>query len=120
MARAYSNTWNACLWAIALSARHFVFRCSEWFDQIRSFAVTPAPPCRAVLAWEIALPCCLRAAPQPFRASLPSMAAGGTRTQANLSLTLADELDIVRGDVIAPSDHLPQVSNSFEATLVWL
>jgi hypothetical protein len=35
-------------------------------------------------------------------------------------LTLADELDIIRGDVLVSGDHLPQVSNSFDATIVWL
>ena len=38
----------------------------------------------------------------------------------SVTLTLADEVDISRGDLIAAPDNAPQVSNSIEATLVWL
>ena len=38
----------------------------------------------------------------------------------SVTLTLADELDITRGDLIAATDDRPQAAASFEATLVWL
>ena len=46
---------------------------------------------------------------------LPEAQAGQSAT-----LTLADEIDCSRGDVIAASDHPPQTANQFEATLVWM
>ena len=36
------------------------------------------------------------------------------------TLTLADEIDCSRGDVIAAADAPPQVADQFEATLVWM
>lgn len=38
----------------------------------------------------------------------------------SVTLTLADEVDCSRGDVIAPANSPPQVSDQFEATLVWM
>ena len=37
-----------------------------------------------------------------------------------VTLTLAHEIDIIRGDVIVASDDLPHVGSSIRATLVWL
>ncbi|VWB72476.1 adenylylsulfate kinase [Burkholderia pseudomultivorans] len=37
-----------------------------------------------------------------------------------VTLTLADELDISRGDMIARADAPPEVADQFEATLVWM
>ena len=37
-----------------------------------------------------------------------------------VTLTLADEIDISRGDTIAASENPPVVSNRIEATIVWL
>ncbi|HWE34662.1 MAG TPA: sulfate adenylyltransferase subunit CysN [Solirubrobacteraceae bacterium] len=37
-----------------------------------------------------------------------------------ITLTLADELDVSRGDVIASADAPPGVADQFEATIVWL
>ncbi|WP_175998207.1 sulfate adenylyltransferase subunit CysN [Burkholderia stabilis] len=37
-----------------------------------------------------------------------------------VTLTLADEIDISRGDVIARADAPPEVADQFEATLVWM
>jgi sulfate adenylyltransferase subunit 1 (EFTu-like GTPase family) len=37
-----------------------------------------------------------------------------------VTLTLSDEIDIIRGDVIVSSDDLPHVGRSIRATLVWL
>ena len=37
-----------------------------------------------------------------------------------VTLELADELDLARGDMVALSEDLPHVSSSIEATLVWL
>ena len=38
----------------------------------------------------------------------------------SVTLTLADEIDCSRGDVIAVADVPPQVADQFEASLVWL
>jgi bifunctional enzyme CysN/CysC len=38
----------------------------------------------------------------------------------SVTLTLADEVDCSRGNVIAAADALPEVCDQFEATLVWL
>jgi bifunctional enzyme CysN/CysC len=38
----------------------------------------------------------------------------------SITLTLADEIDISRGDVIAKPDNLPGVADQFEATVVWM
>jgi bifunctional enzyme CysN/CysC len=37
-----------------------------------------------------------------------------------VTLTLADEIDVSRGDVIAETAVPPQVADSFEATIVWM
>jgi bifunctional enzyme CysN/CysC len=48
----------------------------------------------------------------------------GERTDAAageaVTLTLADEVDCSRGNVIAAADAPPQASDAFEATLIWL
>lgn len=46
---------------------------------------------------------------------LPEASAG-----QSVTLCLADEVDCSRGDVIATADDPPEVSDQFEATLVWL
>ncbi len=38
----------------------------------------------------------------------------------SITLTLRDEVDCSRGDVLAAADNPPQVADQFEATLVWL
>ena len=51
-------------------------------------------------------------------------ASGGDLKRAvagqSVTLTLTDEVDCSRGDVIALSDNPPQVADQFEATLVWM
>jgi len=37
-----------------------------------------------------------------------------------VTLTLADEVDVSRGDVLAAADAPPQVADQFEATVVWM
>ena len=37
-----------------------------------------------------------------------------------VTVTLADEIDISRGDVISAADSAPEVADQFEATLVWM
>ena len=37
-----------------------------------------------------------------------------------VTLTLADEVDVSRGDLIASADRPPEVADQFEATLVWM
>jgi bifunctional enzyme CysN/CysC len=38
----------------------------------------------------------------------------------SVTLVLADEIDVSRGDIIASPASLPQVADQFEATLVWM
>src|SRR5690606_27031907 len=38
----------------------------------------------------------------------------------SITLTLADEIDISRGDIIAAADSPPEVASQFEATIVWM
>ena len=38
----------------------------------------------------------------------------------SVTLTLADEIDCSRGDVLAAADSPPEVADQFEATLVWM
>ena len=38
----------------------------------------------------------------------------------SITLTLSDEIDVSRGDVIAKADDRPEVARQFEATLVWM
>ena len=37
-----------------------------------------------------------------------------------ITLTLQDEIDISRGDIFATPDHIPHISDRFDATLVWM
>lgn len=37
-----------------------------------------------------------------------------------VTITLADEIDISRGDVIAGKDHPPEVADQFEAKIIWM
>ena len=46
---------------------------------------------------------------------LPEAAAG-----QSVTLTLADEIDCSRGDVLAAADAPPEVADQFEASLVWM
>jgi bifunctional enzyme CysN/CysC len=46
---------------------------------------------------------------------LPEAVAG-----QSVTLTLADEVDCSRGDVIATADNPPQVADQFRATIVWM
>jgi len=52
------------------------------------------------------------------------VAMGGDRDAAgageSVTLTLADEVDCSRGDVIAAADAPPQVADQFKATIVWM
>ena len=50
-----------------------------------------------------------------FDGDLPEAVAG-----QSVTLTLADEVDCSRGDVLAVADNPPQVADQFEATLVWM
>ncbi len=42
------------------------------------------------------------------------------RAGQSVTLTLADEVDCSRGDVIAAADAPPEVADQFEATIVWM
>jgi bifunctional enzyme CysN/CysC len=50
-----------------------------------------------------------------FDGDLPTAGEG-----QSITLTLADEIDCSRGDVIASATDSPQVADQFEATLVWM
>ncbi len=45
---------------------------------------------------------------------------GSAEAGDSITLTLDDEVDCSRGDVIASADDPPQVADQFEATLVWM
>ncbi len=38
----------------------------------------------------------------------------------SVTLTLADEIDVSRGDVLSAADDPPAVANQFEATIIWM
>jgi bifunctional enzyme CysN/CysC len=38
----------------------------------------------------------------------------------SVTLTLGDEIDVSRGDVLAAADAAPAVANQFEATIIWM
>ncbi len=38
----------------------------------------------------------------------------------SVTLTLSDEIDVSRGDVLATADSPPEVADQFEATLIWM
>ncbi|UEP40407.1 sulfate adenylyltransferase subunit CysN [Burkholderia sp. B21-005] len=50
----------------------------------------------------------------------PAGEAEVARAGAAVTLTLVDEIDISRGDMIARADAPPEVADQFEATLVWM
>ena len=50
----------------------------------------------------------------------PAGEADVARAGEAVTLTLADEIDISRGDMIARADAPPEVADQFEATLVWM
>ncbi len=50
-----------------------------------------------------------------YDGDLPEAVAG-----QSVTLTLADEVDCSRGDVIAAADNPPEASDQFEATIVWM
>ncbi|MCB2083280.1 MAG: sulfate adenylyltransferase subunit CysN, partial [Sphingomonadaceae bacterium] len=45
---------------------------------------------------------------------------GAAQAGQSVTITLADEIDCSRGDVIATADDPPEASDQFEATVVWL
>ncbi|CAN7148616.1 sulfate adenylyltransferase subunit CysN [Phenylobacterium sp. LjRoot219] len=50
-----------------------------------------------------------------FDGDLPQAVAG-----QSVTLTLADEIDCSRGDVLAVADNPPEVADQFESTIVWM
>ncbi len=50
-----------------------------------------------------------------YDGDLPTAAAG-----QSVTLTLADEVDVSRGDVIAAASSPPEVGDQFDATLIWM
>jgi bifunctional enzyme CysN/CysC len=52
------------------------------------------------------------------------MSGGGTAALAvageSVTISLADEIDVSRGDVLATADAPPAVANQFEATIIWM
>ena len=59
---------------------------------------------------------------QPSVSSIITFDGPQTRAEAGeaVTLTLADEIDVARGDLMASPQDLPDVSNAIDATLVWL
>ncbi|WP_321921439.1 sulfate adenylyltransferase subunit CysN [Burkholderia sp. BCC1998] len=50
----------------------------------------------------------------------PAGEADVARAGEAVTLTLADEIDVSRGDMLARADAPPEVADQFEATLVWM
>ncbi|MGZ2745430.1 sulfate adenylyltransferase subunit CysN [Burkholderia stagnalis] len=50
----------------------------------------------------------------------PAGVTDAARAGDAVTLTLADEIDISRGDMLARADAPPEVADQFEATLVWM
>jgi bifunctional enzyme CysN/CysC len=46
--------------------------------------------------------------------------ASGAVAGESVTLTLADEIDVSRGDVLAAAEDPPLVANQFEATIIWM
>ena len=64
---------------------------------------------------------CPRAGPPPSRRIVTWTATRPRRVAGqSVTLTLADEVDCSRGDVIAAADAPPQVADQFHATIVWM
>jgi len=47
-------------------------------------------------------------------------ARGSARAEESVTVTLADDVGLSRGDVIAATDNPPEVSGQFEAEIVWM
>jgi bifunctional enzyme CysN/CysC len=67
----------------------------------------------------------VRVLPSGVQSSVTAIFAGlhspTTATSGDsVTLTLADQVDVARGDVIAASDDAPQVADQFEARILWM
>ena len=61
------------------------------------------------------------AAPRPSPASSPPTATSTRPRRGDaVTLTLADEVDIARGDVLVPPDARPDVADQFAAHVIWM
>jgi bifunctional enzyme CysN/CysC len=49
-----------------------------------------------------------------------TMEVAGAVAGQSITLTLADEIDVSRGDVLAASSEPPAVADQFEATIIWM
>jgi bifunctional enzyme CysN/CysC len=54
------------------------------------------------------------------RIAVGSREVGSAVAGQSVTITLADELDVSRGDVLAASDAPPPVADQFQATIVWM
>ena len=67
----------------------------------------------------------LRVLPSGRRSAVARILVGAQDVEAavapqSVTLTLADEIDVSRGDVLCAADVPPAVANQFEATIVWM
>jgi bifunctional enzyme CysN/CysC len=66
----------------------------------------------------------LKALPSGKESTVASIVLDGEIPEAvsgqSVTITLKDEIDISRGDILAKSDSPPGVSDQFEATIVWM
>ncbi|OYW44010.1 MAG: adenylyl-sulfate kinase [Sphingomonadales bacterium 32-68-7] len=101
---------------------------------IAAGTVKPGDPVRVVPSGRTStVKAVIVAPPNPFASSevekrehgvSTSLATNGELSEAvagqSVTLTLADEIDCSRGDVLAAADDPPQSADQFEATLVWM
>jgi bifunctional enzyme CysN/CysC len=67
----------------------------------------------------------VRVLPSGHRSRVARILVGGRDAETasageSVTVTLADEIDVSRGDVLAASDSPPPVADQFEATIVWM
>jgi bifunctional enzyme CysN/CysC len=67
----------------------------------------------------------LRVLPSGRRSTVARILVGDVEVQEatspqSVTLTLSDEIDVSRGDVLSAADAPPAVANQFEATIVWM
>ena len=120
-ARRCSPIWKRWMWIPRWPASRSACRCNGSTGPIWISAAFPAPSPAAASSRATRSPWPNRAAPPRSRASSPWTAICAEAVAGDaVTLTLADEVDISRGDVLAAPDARPDVSDQFAAHLLWM